>query len=436
MRETKSALVRKSIALLLIGGALVLGAPPVWAASREISLDDSVALALKNNPTIKMADSDTLTAAELLTQAQTGYQPKLSYTLSGQRASTPAAEETSGVYTVANRLANQVALTLPLYSGGLVEGQINQAKLGLTSADLALEETKQQLKLQATNGYFAVMQDENLIKVNQDSVNDLKGHLDNVQAQYAVGTVAKEDVLTSQVALANQQQILIQAQNTYDLAVASLNNVIGLPMDTQLKLKDQPQYVPFTTSLADCISYAMQHRPDNKASDLSVASAKEGIAIAQSGYKPAVNFSASENWYDTKIPGLQNNNWSVGADATWDFFDSGLTKSKVNAAYDAVDKAIQADQQVKDNIQLAVRQAYLSLINAEKLIETTQVTVDQAVENYSISQVRYSAGVGTNLDVMDAESALLTAKTNYIQARYGYNTSKAQLDQAMGIAVK
>jgi outer membrane protein len=433
MREKKSSLVRKSIALMLIGGAFVLGAPQVGASALEISLDDSVALTLKNNESVKIAASEKLTAAELLAEAQTGYQPRLDYTFSGSRAG--ANSSATHIYSVGNQFGNQVGLSLPLYTGGSVEGQINQAKLGLTSADLAIADAKQQLKLQATTGYFAVMQAQNLVKVNQDTVNDLQAHLTNVQAQFAVGTVAKSDVLRSQVAVANAQQTLIQAQNTYDLAVSSLNNVMGLPMDTQIHLKDQLQYTKYNTPLADCVSYALQHRPDGQQADISIASAKEGITIAESGNKPQVNLSADEGWSDTHPLGTKNNSWSIGASASWNLFDAGLTKSKIRSANVAVDKASQQAQQTKDTIQLDVRQAYLSLKNAEKRISTTQVAVDQAQEDYKIAQVRYSSGVGTNLDVMDAEAALLTAKTNSIQALYDYNTSKAQLDKAMGIAV-
>ena len=436
MREKKLTLVRKSIALMLIGGALVLGAPQVGASALEISLDDSVALTLRNNESVKIAASQKLTAAELITEAQTGYQPNLDYTFSGSRAGAKSSKtNTYNTYSVGNQFGNQVSLSWPIYTGGSVEGKINQAKLGLTSADLAIALAKQQLKLQATTGYFAIMQAQNLVKVNQDTVNDLQAHLTNVQAQFAVGTVAKSDVLRSQVAVANAQQTLIQEQNTYDLAVSSLNNVMGLPMDTQLHLKDQLQYTKYNTPLADCVSYALQHRPDGQQADISIASAKEGITVAESGNKPQVNLSADEGWSDTHPLGTKNNSWSVGASASWNLFDAGLTKSKIRSANVAVDQASQQAQQTKDTIQLDVRQAYLSLKNAEKRISTTQVAVDQAQEDYKIAQVRYSSGVGTNLDVMDAESALLTAKTNSIQALYDYNTSKAQLDKAMGIAV-
>lgn len=435
MKVKKQSFVKKSIALMLFGSTLMWSFSTVWAAPVEISLDDSVALALQNNPAVKMAETDRQSAVETLTEAQTGYQPKLNYTFSGGRASTAASKSTGNQYIVGNKFDNKVSLSLPLYTGGSVEGQVNQAKLALNSADLAIVSTKQELRLNATSGYYSILQTKSLVKVNQEQVNDLEGHLNNVQAQFDVGTVAKSDVLLSEVNLANARQTLLEAQNKYDLAVASLNNIIGLPMGTELKVKDELQYKKFATPVTECVDYALKHRPESLQADISIASAKEGISVAESNQKPSVSLAASEDWNDTHLLGTDNNNWSVGVTASWDIFDAGLTKAKVRAANASVDKSVHQAKQTKDGIELEVRQDYLSLKNAEKRIATTQVTVDQALENYHIAQVRYASGVGTNLDVMDAESALTQAKTNNVQALYDYNTSKAQLDRAMGIGI-
>ena len=98
-------------------------------------------------------------------------------------------------------------------------------------------------------------------------------------------------------------------------------------------------------------------------------------------------------------------------------------------------KAKEASAQTDEAIQLDVRTALLNLRAAERNIHTTEVAVMRAQEDYKIAQVRYSAGVGTNLDVMDAEEKLTSARTNYYTALYNYNTSKASLDKAMGIPV-
>jgi outer membrane protein len=96
-------------------------------------------------------------------------------------------------------------------------------------------------------------------------------------------------------------------------------------------------------------------------------------------------------------------------------------------------KVNETARQTKDNIHLEVHQAFLNMQQAEKRIETCAVAIGKAEEDYKIAQTRYQAGKGINLDVMDAQTALDQAKTNYIQALYDFNANKARLEKAMGI---
>lgn len=419
----------KRIASLLAGGYFVLSTTAVFAAPVELSLEDSIAMALNNNPAIKIVQAEKETAAWAVNQAKSAKLPSVDLSHSSQRRDSGA-----GI-GVGNSFSNGVSLSVPIYTSGNLEGQIEQAQLGFQSSDLEVEKTRQQLKLDATNGYFAVLQARNLLEVNRQSVDNLTAHLKNVQAQYAVGTVAKSDVLRSEVELANEQQNLIKAQNTYDLAVSSLNNVIGLPLNSELSIKDDLKYQQYDLTLANSIDYALTNRPEAEQAQLAVKSAQQEIRIAKSGNRPTVSAGANSGWSDSSFPGDENNTWAVGVTASWSVFDSGLTKAKVKQADSSVNKATEQVRQTLDSIQLEVRQAFLNLKEAEKRIETSQVAVDKAEEDFKIAQVRYVAGVGTNLDVLDAQLALATAKTNYIQAMYDYNTSKADLDKAMGVAV-
>lgn len=419
---------KKRLAVALAGGFLVLNTAVVMAAPVELSLDDSITMALENNPTIKMADADREKAQWAISEAKGAKMPTISLTHSDKR--------TKAASTIAtNNFSNQISLSLPLYTGGKVEAGIEQAKLSLKVNDLAVDQSKQQVKYNATNGYYTILQTINALKVSQDSVDMMNAHLKNVQAQYGVGVVAKSDVLRSEVELANYQQKLIVAQNNYDIAISKFNNVVGLPLETEVKVKDELQHVKYQLSLADSITYAMVHRPENIQADYAVDIAKQGVKISKSGNLPTVSASAATGWSDTTFPGTDNNTWSVGVTATWTAFDSGVTHSKIKQSDSTVVKALQQAKQTKDSVQLEVRQAYLNMNEAEKRIDTTQVAVEKAEEDFKISGVRYSAGVGTNLDVIDAQVALTQAKTNYIQAMYDYNTSKASLDKAMGIAV-
>lgn len=423
---------KRQLMAALTGGFLVLHSVSAFAAPIELSLEESIARALQNNPAIKIADADRLGAEYNIRVAKGGKLPTLKLEHSDGRSKTYVKDTAS----IGNEFGSSVTLGMNLYTGGEVEGAIEKAKIGLKVADLDVEKSKQQIKLDATNGFFTILQTRNTVKVDQESVDQMAAHLKNVEAQYNVGTVAKSDVLRSQVELANNQQVLTKAQNAYEIAVSNLNNVMGLPLDTEIQIKDELVHEPYNLSLEDSINYAMSNRPEAIQADHNIEIAKQSVKIAKAGNLPTVAASASQRWADDDFPGTDDNGWSIGLKATWTPFDSGVTNAQIKKSKSEVEKSLQTAKQTKDAVQLEVRQAYLNMVEAEKRISTSQVTVEQADEDFKIAQVRYSAGVGTNTDVIDAQVALTQAKNNYIQAMYDFNTSKANLTKAMGVPVE
>ena len=426
----KNRFYKKLTALIATGLLTAAVSGTAFAADTvQLDLHDSVQMALENNRTIRQALTDVDTAKWTLSTARRTMGPTLNWAATALRSD----DQKSNI--LGNQYGHELQVGMPLYNGS-VKGQIKQARYGLNAKDLALEETKQAIRYTATAAYYQILQDRNLIDVEQESVNTLQEHLDNVNAQYSVGTVAKSDVLASQVQLANAQQALVTAQNNYDIAVSTLNNVIGLPTDTVLDIRDQLKYTKYDLTQDDCTNYALDNRADGAAARYAVKAAEAGVETAKAGYQPTVNAVASKTIAgDREFRKNQAESWTAGLKASWDVFDNGLTQASVNSANMALAKAQEEAAQTDDQIRLDVRTAYLGLQAAEKNIQTTSVAVTRAEEDYKIAQVRYSAGVGTNLDVMDANEKLTTARTNYYTALYNYNTSKAALDKAMGIPV-
>lgn len=421
----------RRLASVLAAGCLLLNTAAA-ATPYELTLEESIRLALANNPAIKVAMAEKVTAEWSVREAKAGKTPTVNLKHTASRGEKKTATGTA----ISENFSNSISLSLPLYTGGKVEGAIEKAKLGSHSAVLGVEKTKQQIRLDATNAYYTVLQTANLVKLNQESVDRLHAHLQNVQAQFEVGTVAKTDVLRSEVEVADAEQNLIKAENAYELSLAGLNNVMGLPLDTELQVNDQLKYAAMDLSLEAALEQAMANRPDLAQAELAIAAAKKSISIAKSGTRPTIALSASEGWEDERFPGTDDNTWFVNVIASWDIFDFGLTHSQVKQSQSELEKIKHQAQQIKDAAQLEVRQAYLNLKEAEKRIATSQVTVNKAEEDYKIAQVRYTSGVGTNLDVMDSQVALTTAKTNYVQALYDYNTSRAELEKAIGTKVQ
>ncbi len=423
---------------LLLLGPVILGialSHSVFAAPVELTLDDSIALALKNNYDIKYAKASREKSYWAWKEAQKNKGVSVTYTHTDERYNTPPTSYSS-TYTYTNDFDNQLALTLPIYSGGKLESQIEQAKLDLTVADLDIEATKQQLRQTIITDYFTVLEYHNEVQVDQDTVKNYEDHLNLVNQKFDLGMVAKTDILSSQVNLAKAQDTLIKAQNNYNNAVAALNNAICLSHDTELKLKDDFKYEKYSSTLEECLQYAVTHRPEIAQYKAKVASAQDDVKIAKSGYLPTVDLTAEQDWYDSHLPGSQNSNWLLKLTTSWNIFDSGLTGAKIKQAQHNVDMVSDKADQEHDSILLSVRQYYLSMHEAEKRIGTNKVSVDQAEENVMIEKAKYETGVGTNLDLLDAILSLDSAKKDYIQALYDYNTNKAELETAMGVSAK
>lgn len=430
--------------LALTAALSVLCSQSVFAATLELDLEETIQRALLTNPSVKIAEYNRKAAKADYSAAKgaRGISISLSHDSSRGGYADYARRSVNGgtpIWTksIGNSHSNSITASLPIFTGGELQGQIGQAKANYRSMLSAEEQAYNEMKETATTGYFNMLNATNMKALRQESVDRLQAHLDNVIAQYNVGIVARADVLRSEVELANAQQNYITASNEYDVAEATLNNIIGTPLGTTLLLKDRLQYEPYENDMAYCLAYSEQHRPELKQAEYAIDSAEAALVVARSGHMPKVYANASNNWggNGSDWPGDDDENWSVGVTASMNVFDSGVTWSKIHAAQENLAKAKESQRQIKDNVELEVRTDYLSMREAEKRITTAQVAVASAEEDYHIAVVRYQAGVGTNIDVMDAQEALTQAKTNYYQALYNYNTSKAALNTSMGVGV-
>lgn len=402
------------------------------ADTMEINLADSVRLAMENNRTIKQSKADQTAAEWNLRSARRATGLTLGWQGTANRVGGAQYEyaDSKNAYT------NNVAATYPLYTGGKNENTMEARQYATNVADFNLERTKQSIRYNTMQQYYRVLQTRNAIDVQEDSVRRLKVHLDNVNAQYRVGTVAKADVLQSQVNLANAEQNLVTAQADYDVAQATLNNLMGVPTATKLNIKDDLRYNKYSLTEEACTSYALENRPDHLAAIYSVKRAEATMDVAKAGWRPTVNAQVVKYLSGTK-PFRQDSTdyWTAGVSANWNVFDNGVTEAAVKAAQADLEKANEVLAKSEEDISLEVRRNYLNLLAAEKNIHTMKVAVEEAEENYKIYQVRYSAGVDTNLNVMTAEEKLNSARMNYYTALYNYNTYKAALDTAMGVPV-
>ena len=404
------------------------------AAAMDIDLKGAVTTAIQNNRDITLAELKRREAEADLSAAAAKKNPSVSY--SWQRNQYPTQVVTTGAGTQSSnhRYSQGINVSWDIWTFGKVEGAIDAARYQKNIADLNVYKTEADTKLAAVQAYYQYLEAIKLAEVQAQSVTDYASHLNNVQQQFDAGIVAKLDVLSSNVSLANAKQKSIAADNTRDVAEANLNNIMRVPMNTTLNPLDKNFPEPeFDLTMEQAILMAQKYRWELVEADYGVKAAQASLRSAKARYLPTVSVGGGYSWEEASMTAVDKDDWAVKGVLSWSLWDGGATQASVKKADAAVKTAQETLLQAREKIELEVRQDYLNVLSYKEQIRAAEASVAQAEEAYKIAAVRYSSGVGINLDVLDAELALNTARTNYITALYNYNIGLATLEHAMGV---
>lgn len=400
----------------------------------DMTLEDGVQMALERNYDIEESAADLDNAYWALREARRKTGPTLSWAFEGDAVGGKAYEDWK------HRLfSNQGKVSMPIYSGGKLENNIKAARMGLSGAELTLERTRQSIRDTVAQDYYEILKCRSQVGVYEESVGNLQAHLENVNNKYEAGTVAMADVLSSEVNLAQGRQKLVSALSDYKVAVATFNKEVGLPPETDTNALDKLTYERFLQELPECEAYALLHRPDLFQKEYNLLENKAYKEAAKSGYRPTVDASASrsiEGDGPFKSNRDSSDSWKAGISVNWNIFDNQVTKAQVKQKEASVRRAEAELQDKLSDVKLEVREAYVKLKAAEENINIMADVVNKAEEDYHIEEARYAAGVGTNLELMDAQNKLVEAKGEYINALYSYNVNKSSLEKAMGVKVE
>ena len=404
------------------------------AVAMDIDLKGAVTTAIQNNRDITIAELKRREAEADVSAAAAKKNPSVSYSWQRNQYPTQVVTTALGTKSSNHGYSQGINVSWPIWTFGKVEGAIDAARYQKNIADLNVYKTEADTKLAAVQAYYQYLEAIKLAEVQAQSVTDYASHLNNVQQQFDAGIVAKLDVLSSNVSLANAKQKSIAADNTRDVAEANLNNIMRVPMNTTLKPLDKNFPEPeFDLTMEQAILMAQKYRWELVEADYGVRAAEASLRSAKAGYLPTVSVGGGYSWKEASVTAVDKDDWAVQGGLSWSLWDGGATQASVKKADAAVKTAQETLLQAREKIELEVRQDYLNVLSYKEQIRAAEASVAQAEEAYKIATVRYSSGVGINLDVLDAELALNTARTNYITALYNYNIGLATLEHAMGV---
>lgn len=404
------------------------------AAAMDIDLKGAVTTAIQNNRDITIAELKLRDAEADVSAAAAKKNPSVSYSWQRNQYPTQVVTTALGTQSSNHGYSQGINVSWDIWTFGKVEGAIDAARYQKNIADLNVYKTEADTKLAAVQAYYQYLEAVKLAEVQAQSVTDYASHLNNVQQQFDAGIVAKLDVLSSNVSLANAKQKSIAADNTRDVAEANLNNIMRIPMNTTLNPLDKNFPEPeFDLTMEQAILMAQKYRWELVEADYGVKAAEASLRSAKARYLPTVSVGGGYSWEEASVTAVDKDDWAVQGGLSWSLWDGGATQASVKKADAAVKTAQETLLQAREKIELEVRQDYLNVLSYKEQIRAAEASVAQAEEAYKIATVRYSSGVGINLDVLDAELALNTARTNYITALYNYNIGLATLEHAMGV---
>ena len=417
-------------------GALLIAALIAGNAAAE-SLQQAWDTALAVDRSLKASRENTAAAASLLEAAKSARLPNVAleagYTaldntpaakaeFFGQSLQMPLAQKESGAY--------KAMATLPLYTGGRIGRGIDAAAAALEASRSGETGDVQNLKLRVADAYVNVLRAARLLHVAERHVQSLEAHARDVENLLGQGMVARSDLLSAQVALADARQKALQAANAVDLARAAYNRLLGRPLEQAVSLDelapegaDQP--------LAGLTARALEQRSELAALGRQVEALRHQAAAVRGENLPQVALSGGYGYQENRYT-VHEGQWMVTLGAKWNVFDGGVVNHRAAAVERQAAALAEQREEIASVVALQVRQSWLDVAETRKRLAVTQSAIAQAEENLRVVRDRYANGLSTHTEVLDAETLRATSEANHAAALYDAALAGLRLRRAVG----
>lgn len=331
-----------------------------------------------------------------------------------------------------------------IFAGGRIVAQIRGADFQRDSTYFAFRNAIDQVISTVRQQFNQVLLNRALIGVQEESERLLASQLQDQQNRFEAGTVPRFNVLQAQVALSNQRPNLITAQNNYRISRLQLAKTIGLDFDPwrgespPMEVAGELSFQPVDISLDDAMQTARERRPFLKQQKANILNNAEQVRVARAGFFPQISANTGYRTQSSIFsidPANVSSGYTFTATGTWAIWDWGQTWGRMKQARALLQESkITFDDSVRQ-VDLEVQQAYSNLRQNRELFHSQEKNVEQAEEAVRLAKARLDAGAGTQLDVLNAQVQLATARSTRLQALAGYNSTLAELDRVTGTEV-
>lgn len=397
----------------------------------DMTLDKCIELALGNNPQINAAFHDILASDARIKQVWANYFPQLSWQTGYTKIKQLQLSDALGKNLTFNYyILGQVTLQQMLYDFGVTQNQATIKRLDYEAYKTTLSATINDVIYQTKDAYFNLLFAFENRRVAEDTVKKFEMFYNQAKAFYEIGMNPKVDVTIAEVNLSNAKLQLIQADNAVNLAVAKLNNVMGVPFIDKYNVQERLKYQPVDISFNQSVEIARDARPELKLAELKVESANQTMKLVKKSYFPTLSI---EGQYQRGGKSWNSNyGYNIGGYLNFPTINGMLIKNEIKEARYLYDKEIANAKNTQNSIYLEIQNAFLTLEEKKNQMPVAILGVKQAKENYELSYGRYRVGEASPTELKDAQINYQQAQLTYYNALYQYNSSKAALEKAIG----
>lgn len=442
---------------LLLLSSVICYLSSVICLAEPLTLDKCIQLALKNNPTIRIAQQQIFSADAKRQEAFTSYLPKLNtantYTRMGKipvmrlgmelppdippqykplieafLKSFPEEFEV-GFYHNYN-----IGLTFqqPLFTWGKIRNANLLANLDLQATRENYGKTREELILNVKRTFYGVLLGEEFVKIAEEAIEITKAHVDVAKAFYAEGKVSHYDVLRAEVQLTNLQTNLTQAKNGLTLTKDGLKLLLDFEANKEIELAGEFGYEDREMNLEECQKKALVANSQLKELKIRQQMAETAVKLAKAANKPNIALVGN---YSYQNPYMMQQKWGSQWTGTialqLPIFDGFASWKKVDQAKAAIEQVNLGRILAEKGLLLQIKQIWLKFNAAKEIIAAQKKNIEQTEEGLNIARERYAVGLASNIEILDAQMAVTEAKLSYIKSLYDYIIAQAELAAAI-----
>lgn len=386
-----------------------------------ITINKAISLAITNHPNIKTAEATVRVYESRLGQMKSDYYPTINLNTGITRYSS-GRDDTN--------FTSSINLNQNIYDFGKRESKVKIEDFNIASSREDLHNVRQQVILSVKKAYLSSLQAKASLMVAKEVVKQNFNHLKKASGFYEAGLKAKYEVTKAEADLSTSKTNLLKADNAFKISLTTLKNTMSVPYAPDFEIEDVPIIKTVDMNIDNLIQKALTNRQDYISLKLKQKAQETRVELQRAGNYPSITGNMQYGVSGDKSP--FDKNWSVSAMLSIPIFTGFNTKYQIEEALATLSSLKSQTDALMNQIILDVRQSYLNILEAGQRIESAKISLKYAEESLELANGRYSAGIGSPIEVSDALATYSSAKNSLINAEYDYNIAVAELKKAIG----